>query len=187
MKLTRRSVIGLVPSLLIALVVACGGGGASPTATPAGTPKAAPAESKTEQKDTAGVKVAPELQQTPTAAAGAEAEGVKQGGVFKRLWADPPTLDPHQVSDTTSAAIVVEIFSGLVRLGTDLKIEPELAESYTVSNNGTVYEFKLRPDLKFSDGSQVTAQDFKWSLERAAHPDTESTVAETYLAHIVGL
>ena len=37
-------------------------------------------------------------------------------GVFNRLWSDPPTLDPHLTSDTTSAGVVVEIFGGLVGL-----------------------------------------------------------------------
>jgi len=41
--------------------------------------------------------------------------------------------------------------------------------------------------LKFSNGDPVTAQDFKWSFERAAHPDTASTVAEEFLGDIVGI
>ena len=107
--------------------------------------------------------------------------------MFTRNWSDPPTLDPHLVTDTTSAGIVVEIFSGLVSLNEDLDIIPELAESWSISGGGTVYEFKLRPDLKFSNGEPVTAEDVKWSIERAAHPDTESPVAEIYLGDIVGV
>ncbi|MEK9725099.1 MAG: ABC transporter substrate-binding protein, partial [Rhodospirillaceae bacterium] len=76
---------------------------------------------------------------------------------------------------------MVELFSGLVSLDKSLKIIPELAESWKVLNGGTVYEFTLRPDIKFSNGDPVTAQDFKWSLERAGNPDTGSAVAETYL------
>ena len=45
-----------------------------------------------------------------------------RGGVLKRLWADPATLDPHLVTDTTSAGLVVELFSGLVSLNSDLEI-----------------------------------------------------------------
>ena len=76
-----------------------------------------------------------------------------------------------------------------MRLGSDPvnPFEPDLAESWSVLENGTVYEFKLRKDLKFSNGDPVTAQDFKWSFERAAHPDTASTVAEEFLGDIVGI
>ena len=108
------------------------------------------------------------------------------GGEFRRMWDDPPTLDPHLSSDTTSSAIVVELYSGLLTLNTDLQLELEIAESMEVDDTSTIYTFYLRPDAKFHDGSLITAQDFKWSIERAAHPDTGSTVAETYLNDIVG-
>ena len=93
------------------------------------------------------------------------------------------------MTDGTSYGIVIEVFSGLVRLGRDTSnpFEPDLAESWTTSENNTVYEFKLRKGLKFSNGDPVTAQDFKWSFERAAHPDTASTVAEAFLGDIVAL
>ena len=99
---------------------------------------------------------------------------------------DPPTLDPHLSGDTTSAFLVVEIFSGLVTYSTDLQLVPDLAESWTISKDGLVYTFNLRPDAKFHDGKPVTAHHFKWSIERAANPDTASPVAETYLNDIVG-
>ena len=110
----------------------------------------------------------------------------EKGGVLKRLWADPATLDPHLVTDTTSAGLVVELFSGLVSLNSSLEIVPELAESWEISDDGKVYTFKLRDGILFSDGSPITASDFKWSFERAAHPDTESPVASIYLEDIVG-
>lgn len=103
------------------------------------------------------------------------------------LWTEPPTLDPHLATDTTSAGIVVEVFSGLVRLNPDLQIRPDLAESWKISGDLTVYEFKLRKDLRFSNGEPLTTSDFKWSMERAAHPDTRSPVAETYLGDIIGV
>ncbi len=110
----------------------------------------------------------------------------EKGGILKRLWADPATLDPHLVTDTTSAGLVVELFSGLVSLNSSLEIVPELAESWEISDDGKVYTFKLRDGILFSDGSPITARDFKWSFERAAHPDTESPVSSIYLEDIVG-
>lgn len=99
---------------------------------------------------------------------------------------DPPTLDPAQTSDVESATYIVEIFSGLVSFNKDLKIVPELAEKWDISNNGMTYTFTLRKDAKFHDGRPVTAQDVKYSLERAADPKTRSTVSPLYLSDIVG-
>ena len=166
------------------ILAACSGGGSDNIDQQVMVATTTPVPTRAAQ-----VEVAPSLQSSPTAeaAANTEDDGVPVGGVFTRNWSDPPTLDPHLVTDTTSAGIVVEIFSGLVSLNEDLDIVPELAESWSISGGGTVYEFKLRPDLKFSNGEPVTAEDVKWSIERAAHPDTESPVAEIYLGDIVGV
>ncbi len=108
-------------------------------------------------------------------------------GVFRRLWQDPPTLDPHQVTDTNSAAIAVELFSGLVSINLDLQLEPDLAESWEVSQDGLTYTFHMRPNAKFHDGKTVTAHDVKYSLERALSPETRSPTVDTYLDDIVGV
>ena len=50
--------------------------------------------------------------------------------IFRINFSDPPTFDPHLVTDTTSASIIVEIFSGLVTLNKKLEIVPDLAESW---------------------------------------------------------
>ena len=109
------------------------------------------------------------------------------GGVFRRVWSDPPTLDPALVTDTISAGVIVEVFSGLVALDTQLQLVPDLAESWQISSDGTVYTFTIRPDAVFHDGKPVTAHDFKWSIERAADPRTASPGAEIYLTDIVGV
>ena len=126
---------------------------------------------------------------TATAPASAEQQPASEptaGGVFRRQWADPPTLDPHLTTDTTSSFVVVELFSGLVTLNTDLELVPDIAERWEISADGLQYTFYLRPNAKFHDGKPVTAQDFKWSIERAAAPETASPVADTYLNDIVG-
>ena len=110
----------------------------------------------------------------------------RAGGEFTRLFGDPPTLDPALTSDTTSAALVVEIYSGLVSIDTDLFIIPDIAESWDITNDGRTYTFRLRTNVKFHDGKPVTAHDFKYSMERTLNPATESTVADLYLNDIVG-
>ena len=57
----------------------------------------------------------------------------------------------------------------------------------TVSSDGLTYTFHLRQDVKFQDGTPVTASDFKYSWERAANPATNSPTAATYLGDIVGV
>ena len=108
-------------------------------------------------------------------------------GVFNRLWADPPTLDPHLTSDTTSSGVVVEIFGGLVTFDTDLNLVPDLAESFEISADSLTYTFVIRDTAVFHSGKPVTSSDIKWSLERAVNPDTASPVAETYLGDIIGV
>ena len=113
----------------------------------------------------------------------------RSGGVFRLLGRDPTTLDPALTTDSTAYEIVVELFSGLMRL-TDDPNEPivlDLAENFTVSSDGTVYRFVLREGLEFSDGSPVTAFDFKWSWERAALPETGSPIVKEFLGDIVGI
>ncbi len=110
-----------------------------------------------------------------------------QGGTLVRLFADPPTIDPHLASDSTSSVITNEVFGGLVTLNLDYQPVLDLAESCSVSDDGLIYTFVLRENAKFQNGSPVTAHDVKWSIERAADPDTLSTTAETYLGDIVGV
>ena len=103
------------------------------------------------------------------------------------LYSDPPTLDPHIAQDSTSASIILELYSGLVTLGTDLQIAPDLAKSWTISDDGMKYTFTLRDNAKFHDGKKITASDFLWSFNRAANPSTTSTTAEDYLGDIIGV
>ena len=100
---------------------------------------------------------------------------------------EPPTLDPALTGDASSAEYVVEIFSGLVMLDKNLKVAPDIAESWKVSDDGKTYMFTLRKDARFHDGRPVTAQDFKYSIERTANPALASHTAETYIGDIVGV
>ena len=163
---------------LLAVAAACGGGPsvAVPDATAAPTEDPAAGQDSDAQAEMSVPEVVEDgITEAPS------------GGVFRRVWSDPPTLDPALVTDTTSSGVVVEVFSGLVALDTDLVLVPDLAESWEISPDGTVYTFKIRPDATFHDGKPVTAHDFKWSIERAADPRTASPVADIYLNDIVGV
>lgn len=112
--------------------------------------------------------------------------GLEDGGTLRLFGAEPRTLDPALVRYTVSAEYVVEIFSGLVSLDSDLRVVPDLAESWEVSPDGRSYTFFLREGASFHSGRVVTAADVKYSLERACSPSTGSVVAGVYLGDIVG-
>ena len=79
------------------------------------------------------------------------------------------------------------VFSGLVSFDPQLNLIPELASSWDISPDGTVYTFHLRPDARFHNGKPVTAQDVIYSWDRAADPPTNSDTVLTYLGDIVGV
>ena len=110
-----------------------------------------------------------------------------QGGTLVRLFADPPTLDPHLAGDVTSSVIINEVFGGLVTLSLDYQPVLDLAESCSISDDGMLYTFVLRENARFHDGRPVTAHDVKWSIERAANPNTLSARVQDYLGDIVGV
>ena len=107
-------------------------------------------------------------------------------GVLRLYGTDPLTLDPAVAGDASSNEFVLQIFSGLVTLDNNLQPAADIAKSWKISSNGTVYTFTLKQDIKFQDGSAVTANDFKYSWERACNPATGSQTAEAYLGDIVG-
>ncbi len=114
-------------------------------------------------------------------------------GELRLFGPDPLTLDPACASDAGSAEYIVEIFSGLVSFDRDLNLIADIAQELPtkekggISADGTVYTFNIRRGVKFHDGSrQVTAEDFKFSMERSLDPRTLSTVGTVYLDDIVG-
>lgn len=108
-------------------------------------------------------------------------------GVLNLYGIDPLTLDPALSGEMTSHGYVTQLFSGLVRSGDNLEPTGDIAQSWQVSDDGRTYTFYLRQDVKFHDGRQVKAGDFKYSWERACDPQTGSRTAATYLGDIVGV
>jgi peptide/nickel transport system substrate-binding protein len=77
-----------------------------------------------------------------------------RGGVLQvGLADDPPELDPHLTSSNASRTVLHNIFATLVEVDEELQIQPELAESWEVSEDGTTYTFKLREGVTFHDGT----------------------------------
>jgi oligopeptide transport system substrate-binding protein len=99
---------------------------------------------------------------------------------------EPTTLDPAKWHGGPNS-IMGDLFSGLVKLDNGLQVIPDLAENWTVSPDGRVYTFILRQGVVFHNGRPFTAQDVKYSWERACDPNTGSDTAETYLGDIQGV
>lgn len=96
------------------------------------------------------------------------------------LVTDPSTLDPAIASDTASTTAIEQLFIGLVDLDdTTAEVRPELATSWTVSPDSTVYTFTLRSDATWTDGKPVTAQDVRYGILRSLAPETDSAYAYT--------
>ena len=98
-------------------------------------------------------------------------------------------LMPDPIIDTPyNDFLFGEVYSGLFRFrgGADGVVEPDLVGSYQMSDDGLVYTFKLRQDLRFSDGTLVTSGDVKWSWERALLPANGAVRAADVLGGIRG-
>ncbi len=81
--------------------------------------------------------------------------------------AEPKSMDPATVTAVNDFRILMNVYDGLVRYkdGT-LEVEPSLAESWTISDDGTVYTFKLRDGVKFHDGAEFNAEAVKFNFDR---------------------
>ena len=120
-----------------------------------------------------GASVVPFLRYLPAEAAGPKDTLVVVSG------SGINSLDLHRKgTNRPSYQVTVNIYDRLVRFGVktledgslaydSTKIEPEVAESWTISDGGKLFTFKINPKAKFWDGAPVTAQDVKWSFDRA--------------------
>ncbi len=99
---------------------------------------------------------------------------------------DISSFDPGQATDQPSLEAITMVFTGLVQLDDHLRLQAQLAQSYDISSDGQTYTFHLRPDLKFSDGRPLTANDVAYSIDRALSPALANLngVTLTYLGQL---
>ena len=94
--------------------------------------------------------------------------------LYLRLSSNPTTLDPALITDVQGGTIAAKIFNGLVRFNENLDILPDIALSWKLSEDQNSYTFRLRRDVRFSNGRRVMAQDFQYSFERVLTPGTKA-------------
>lgn len=98
------------------------------------------------------------------------------GGQYRSTaTSDAVSFHPYLTSDSASSGYQAQVWSGsLLRLDENtLDYIPNMAESYTISEDGLTFTFKLRQDLKWSDGQPMTAHDWQWAYDQATRPDSE--------------
>ncbi|AZV65816.1 MULTISPECIES: peptide ABC transporter substrate-binding protein [Bacillus] len=88
-----------------------------------------------------------------------------------------PSLDTVKTTDGTSAHVMQNIFEGLYVLNDQDQPTPAIAKSFKRSEDGKKYTFDLRKDAKWSNGDNVTANDFMFAWKRAINPETASQYA----------
>lgn len=119
----------------------------------------------------------PGQKQEPAKPADAAAEAPAETAPDKKvlrysLTADAPTLDPQLMNSIPSSTVGFHIYEGLMRNHVG-EIQPGMAESYEISEDGKTYTFHLR-EAKWSDGVQIKAQDYEYAIRRLVDPATAS-------------
>jgi len=90
------------------------------------------------------------------------------GSVVVGIQQDIDSLDPHKATAAGTKEVLFNIFEGLVKPDENGNLINAVASDYTVSDDGLVYTFTLRDNVKFHNGNTVTAEDVKYSLERVS-------------------
>lgn len=180
-RLRNSFALTLLLALIVPILAACGGTAATPpaaTSAPAPAATAAPAAT-TATEPTAGTAATAEPTAAvtePTAAASDDSPKSPAGNIIRINAGEPDNIDPQQASFVNEIQFIMLNFLPIMTFGQDLKPKPGSAESYTVSADGLTYTFKMRPNMKYSDGEPLTAKNFEFALKRLADP----TVAGEY-------
>lgn len=145
MKRPRKVLLGVMTLVVTIALCACGGdkGGESSTK----------GNNSTETKES-GVTV--------------EGEIVRGGEITVGITQDLDSLDPHLMVQAGTREVLFNVFEGLVKADSDGNLVPAVASGYDISDDAKTYTFTLRDGITFHDGSAVTVDDIKYSIERYA-------------------
>lgn len=104
--------------------------------------------------------------------------GSAWGDTLRRgAFGEPESLSPDRSGVISELAIVLDLFEGLTTFDAEGQVVPGAASGWSQTEDGLRYEFSLRPNLLWSDGERLTADDFVFSLRRAVAPATQTTQA----------
>ncbi|MBX3069664.1 MAG: ABC transporter substrate-binding protein [Thermomicrobiales bacterium] len=126
---------------------------------------------------TGAAAFAASLQASPKASAASALQEPVTGGTLRLgfLNSQIVTLDPGLLAQgVVAGSILPSLHSSLVQFDTDLGIIPDLAEDWTVSEDGLSYSFTLREGITFHNGDAITSADFQYTFDRTTNPDFAS-------------
>ena len=149
----KQLLSGVMALLLSASLCACGG-----SKTAEGTSEAAGESSEAETSNTLS-----------------EGTPVPGGSVVYGMTQDLASLDPHVDTDAGTRDVVFNLYEGLVKPTSDGGFIPAVASDYTISDDAKTYTFTLRDGVTFHDGTPVTIEDVKYSIDRYAEIQGESS------------
>lgn len=149
----KQLLSGVMALLLSASLCACGG-----SKTAEGTSEAAGESSEAETSNTLS-----------------EGTPVPGGSVVYGMTQDLASLDPHVDTDAGTRDVVFNLYEGLVKPTSDGGFIPAVASDYTISDDAKTYTFTLRDGITFHDGTPVTIEDVKYSIDRYAEIQGESS------------
>lgn len=113
-------------------------------------------------------------------------ETPKRGGTLRlALPSDVTSLDAALAFDSISEPFLMLLYQGLVEYGEGVNLLPGLARDWTISADRRTYRFRLRPGARFSNGREVVASDFVFSMERNLDPKLAG-LTESYFEGIAG-
>lgn len=124
-------------------------------------------------------ETSPDISQQPEESAEPVMGGDLTVGIAQDL---DNTLDPHKMVSAGTREILFNVYEGLVKPDPDGNLVPAVAKDFNISDDGTVFTFTLRDNVKFHNGENVTADDVVYSLSRVAGIDSDKPMVEGFEA-----
>lgn len=113
-------------------------------------------------------------------------EKKKTDNITVQIGPNPETLDPALNSAVDGGNMLITLLETLLIIDKDNKVQPGQAESYTVSPDGLTWTFTMRDGLKWSDGTELNAKDFEYTMKRITDPDVGAPYGSTVVGMIEG-
>ena len=170
----KRALALVLTAAMVLGLTACGGSATETTTSDAATEETTTEDSTAEATDDQTADEA-----DATASAGEKILSVQVGP-------DPETIDPALNSAVDGGNMLLHSFECLLAVDQNGQLAPGQAESWETSEDGLTWTFHLRDGLKWSDGSDLTANDFVYSWKRVCDPMVAAPYAETVLSMVEG-
>lgn len=133
----------------------------------------------------ADVASSSEASSASSSEAASESTGASAQEMTFVLSNEPDGIDPGVTNNSFAQYVIINCFEGLVTYDKTGSVVPGSAESWDISEDGTVYTFHLRDGLKWSDGSDLTAEDFVYSIQRVLTPATTAQYVNMVTDYVV--